>query len=56
MEMSEKNLKEYAKVAEDGSILVGKNTVIDGFHPGRQIGIFSHIHENYSEYLSSKKR
>ena len=51
--MSEKNLKEYAKVAEDGSILVGKNTVIDGFHPGRQIGIFSHIHEDHTRLFTA---
>ena len=53
MEMSEKNLKDYAKVTENGSILLGKNTVVDGFHPGRQIGIFSHIHEDHTRLFTN---
>ena len=50
--MSEKNLKEYAQVTENGSILLGKNTVVDGFHPGREIGIFSHIHEDHTRLFT----
>ena len=38
-------LIKYTDIDRTGSILLGKNTVVDGFRYGREIGIFSHIHK-----------
>jgi len=50
MEVSEKDLLlGYAGVNDRGSILMGKDTVADGYQHGRQIGIFTHIHQDHIE-------
>ena len=41
------NLLRYAKVNSRGSILLGENTVADGYEHGRDIGIFTHIHTDH---------
>ena len=46
MAMNE-NLLQYAKVNSRGSILLGENTVADGYEHGRDIGIFTHIHTDH---------
>lgn len=37
----------YVGINRDGSILLGKNTVADGFEHGREIGIVTHIHSDH---------
>lgn len=53
--MNTEKLLEYAKVNSQGSILAGKNTVIDGAESGREIGIFTHIHADHTEQYSLAK-
>ena len=45
-------LLKYADIDGTGSILVGKNTVVDGYKHGREIGVFSHIHDDRIERLN----
>jgi Cft2 family RNA processing exonuclease len=40
-------LSKYASVGEEGSISLGKNTVVDGYKHGREIGVFSHVHSDH---------
>ncbi len=50
--MSKTDLLQYANVGEQGSINLGKNTVVDGYKHGREIGIFSHIHYDHIELFT----
>jgi len=50
--MSKINLLKYASIGEQGSINLGKNTVVDGYKHGREIGIFSHIHYDHIELFT----
>ena len=31
--------------------MLGKNTVVDGYHHGREIGVFTHIHSDHTKYF-----
>ena len=42
----------YASIGEQGSIHLGKNTVVDGYKHGREIGVFSHVHQDHIELFS----
>ena len=53
--MNHNNLNNYASVGHDGSIRIGKNTVVDGAEYGREIGVFSHIHSDHIEMFSQAK-
>ena len=46
------NLLRYAKVNSRGSILLGENTVADGYEHGRDIGIFTHIHTDHTRLFN----
>lgn len=46
-------LFQYADVTPIGSILLGKNTVADGYQHGRKIGIFTHIHSDHTKYFTN---
>jgi len=50
--MSESDLLKYASIGEQGSIHLGKNTVVDGYKHGREIGVFSHIHQDHIELFT----
>ena len=50
--MDETDLLQYANVGEQGSISLGKNTVVDGYKHGREIGIFTHIHYDHIELFT----
>ncbi len=50
--MSVSELLQYASVGEQGSIYLGKNTVVNGSKHGREIGIFSHIHQDHIELFT----
>jgi putative mRNA 3-end processing factor len=52
MVSSTEDLLQYAKINEQGSILLGKNTVVDGYQHGREIGVFSHIHKDHIELFT----
>lgn len=52
MKMNKQELLKYASVGEQGSILLGKNTVVDGYKHGREIGVFSHIHQDHIELFT----
>jgi len=41
------DVKRYAAVKRNGSILLGKHTVCDGASHKRKIGVFTHIHEDH---------
>ena len=53
MGLSEFDLLKYASIGEQGSINLGKNTVVDGSQHGREIGVFSHIHQDHIKYFTS---
>jgi len=53
--MNHNDLNDYASVAYDGSIRIGKNTVVDGAEHGREIGVFSHIHSDHIEMFGLAK-
>ena len=44
-------LQNYAKITENGSILLGNNTVVDGYQHGREIGVFTHIHSDHTNFF-----
>lgn len=50
---SNENLRSYASISENGSILLGKNTVADGYHKGRKIGVFTHIHHDHAKFFTN---
>jgi len=50
--MSETDFSQYANINEQGSILLGKNTVVDGYDHSREIGVFSHIHKDHIELFT----
>jgi len=50
--MNKTDLLKYASVGERGSIILGKNTVVDGYKHGREIGVFSHIHYDHIELFT----
>lgn len=45
--MDEKKAREYAQIKQDGSILLGNNTVCDGTDQSRRVGVFTHIHRDH---------
>ena len=45
------NLLEYACINDMGAVMLGKNTVVDGYHHGREIGVFTHIHSDHTKYF-----
>ena len=51
--MSESDLLQYASIGEQGSINLGKNTVVDGSQHGREIGVFSHIHQDHIKFFTN---
>ena len=46
------SLRSYASISENGSILLGKNTVVDGHHEGRKVGVFTHIHRDHTRFFT----
>ena len=50
---SSRDLRQYAGISENGSILMGKNSVVDGYHHGRTAGILTHIHSDHSQYFTN---
>lgn len=52
MELTKEVLLQYASIGDQGSIYLGKNTVVDGYKHGREIGIFSHIHQDHTELFT----
>lgn len=50
--MDENTVKKYARIKQDGSILLGNNTVCDGADSSREIGIFTHIHRDHTNLLN----
>ena len=53
--MSNNDLSDYAGIVHDGSIGIGKNTVVDGSITGREIGVFSHIHSDHTMMFTQAK-
>ena len=50
--MNESTVRKYAQIKQDGSILIGNNTVCDGADSNRKIGIFTHIHRDHTELFN----
>lgn len=50
--MNEDTVKKYAQIKQDGSVLLGNNTVCDGADSNREIGIFTHIHRDHTELFN----
>ena len=50
--MDEDTVRKYAKIKQDGSILLGNNTVCDGADSAREIGVFTHIHRDHTELFN----
>ena len=50
--MNEGAVRKYAQIKQDGSILIGNNTVCDGADSNRKIGIFTHIHRDHTELFN----
>lgn len=47
------DLSKYAHISENGSILLGNNTVVDGYSPDRDIGVFTHIHSDHTALFTN---
>ena len=51
--MNESELSQYACIGEEGSINLGKNTVVDGYQHEREVGVFSHIHQDHIKFFTN---
>ncbi|MDA8030095.1 MAG: hypothetical protein MPK62_02990 [Alphaproteobacteria bacterium] len=47
------DLTDYASISKNGSILIGKNTVVDGFDYDRDVGVFTHIHTDHMKHFNT---
>lgn len=45
------DLSKYARISDNGSILLGNNTVVDGYASDRDIGVFTHIHSDHTVFF-----
>lgn len=50
--MDDSDLLKLASINDRGSIIVGKDTVIDGYAPCRETGILTHIHTDHMHLLN----
>ena len=50
--MNEDTARKYARIKQDGSILLGDNTVCDGADSDRGIGVFTHIHRDHTDLFN----
>ena len=50
--MNEDTARKYAQIKQDGSILLGNNTVCDGADSDREIGVFTHIHRDHTHLFN----